>query len=181
MVDDSAKSYNNARYEQFLSLLMGNQNYIYAYILSFVPNIADADDLFQGVTMLMWRKFDDYQVGTNFRSWGVAIARNFVLKFYRDHKKQKPLTPETVEILSEEAPERLNELTDRLSVLKKCVTRLRSEDGDLIKMRYEEELTYQRIATRIGVSIQRVYQRISRIHEVLLRCVRRSLLEESAG
>jgi len=33
--------------EQFLRLLMMNDKRIYAYILSFVPNAADADDIMQ--------------------------------------------------------------------------------------------------------------------------------------
>lgn len=43
----------NQNQEQFLRLLMLNDKRIYAYILSFVPNVTDADDIMQESSAVM--------------------------------------------------------------------------------------------------------------------------------
>ncbi len=60
---------------EFLRLFVQHQQEIYAYILTLVPHIHDADDLFQEGTAVMWKKFDQFESGTNFAAWGVKVMR----------------------------------------------------------------------------------------------------------
>src|SRR5262249_54956902 len=43
----------------FLPLFLQNQRRLYAYILTLLPNRADADDVLQEASLVMWDKFDE--------------------------------------------------------------------------------------------------------------------------
>jgi len=72
---------------EFVTLLTAQQARIYAYILSLVPNFNDADDLLQDTTKLMWEKFDDFVLGTDFLAWGKKIAYYQIMDYYRNKRK----------------------------------------------------------------------------------------------
>lgn len=76
--------------ERFLKLFVPNQNRIYAFILSLVANRSDADDIMQETTVVMWRKFHKFTLGSNFASWGVRIAHYTILDF-RKRNRNAPL------------------------------------------------------------------------------------------
>ncbi|MHC5160788.1 MAG: sigma factor, partial [Planctomycetota bacterium] len=80
---------NQNKTEEFLSLLMSNQRRINSYVLSLVPNMNDADDIMQETITVLWRKFDEFQVGTNFASWGMKVAFYCVLDFRKKKAKDK--------------------------------------------------------------------------------------------
>ena len=60
--------------EQFVSLILANQLRIHGFIRSLVPNHADVEDLFQQTSIVLWRKFKDYEAGTNFAAWAMRVA-----------------------------------------------------------------------------------------------------------
>ena len=62
---------------------MSNQKRIYAFILGMVPNYQDAEDLFQETILVMWSKFDQFQRGTSFASWGATVAKYQILNARR--------------------------------------------------------------------------------------------------
>ena len=41
----------------------------------------DAEDVLQEANLVLWRKFDQYQEGTNFFAWACQIIRYEVLKY----------------------------------------------------------------------------------------------------
>lgn len=51
----------------FLRLFVRHEHEIYAYTLALVPHVHDADDLFQDGMIVMWRKFGQFRLGTNFQ------------------------------------------------------------------------------------------------------------------
>jgi len=59
---------------QFVKLFMRHQNQIYAYILTYVPHAADADDIMQEAATVAWEKFGAFQPGTDFALWVKRIA-----------------------------------------------------------------------------------------------------------
>ena len=73
--------------DKFLHLYAENQGKLYGYILSLCPNRFDADDIMQDTVSVMWRKFNDYQAGTDFIAWAITIAKFTILNFRRKQKK----------------------------------------------------------------------------------------------
>ena len=49
------------RHHLFTELITSHQSELYGYIFAVVRNRADADDLFQSVCVVLWRKFESFQ------------------------------------------------------------------------------------------------------------------------
>ena len=49
------------RHNLFSELIARHQSEIYAYIFAIVRNWEDADDLFQSVCLVLWRKFESFR------------------------------------------------------------------------------------------------------------------------
>lgn len=52
--------------EEFTRLLVQNQKRIMGLILALVPNGPDADDILQETCAVLWRRFVEFEPGTNF-------------------------------------------------------------------------------------------------------------------
>lgn len=169
---DSQKTQN------FLSLYVKNQKRIYGYILSVVSNWSDSEDIMQETTSLMWQKFDDFQEGTNFSSWGIQIAKHKIREFRRKSPKLSNLSEQVLNILANRAETYYSEPDVHLTALEKCIKKLKTGDMALIQMRYEDGTTIKDIALRLGRPIQGLYKVMARIHASLVICVRRSLATE---
>jgi len=166
---------DSSKTNEFLRLLMANQKRIYAFILAMVPNHQDADDLFQETVLLMWSKFDSFAADTSFVAWGCTIARYQILNVRKRHSVRSIRFSEAaLELLNRESDPFLEQMDSRLQALRTCIGKLPRDDHELICRRYRDETSIKSIAEQMGRSVQSVYRRIARIHDALLRCVRRA-------
>jgi len=164
---------------EFLKLFVRHQQEIYAYILTLVPHVHDADDLFQDGLLVMWKKFDQFQPGTNFAAWGVQIMRFQILDYRRNLARSKRVLMEDslFESLMNHMPTIQNETAARIEALRKCLTLLDDRAKRIIKMRYERNISMEKIALYLKISRRHVYHVLGQINSVLLRCMRRTLAE----
>ena len=68
-----------SRHEEFVALYVRHEAAVFSFVLAMVQNTADAEDIVQRASMTMWRCFDQYQSGTNFRNWAFQVAKNTAL------------------------------------------------------------------------------------------------------
>src|SRR5205814_6679679 len=64
---------------QFIRLMTRHERLVYGYILSLVPNWADADEILQETNIRLWEEFEKFQAGTNFAAWAIRVAHFQVL------------------------------------------------------------------------------------------------------
>lgn len=165
----------------FLRLFVRHQHEIYTYILALVPNVHDADDLFQNGVTVMWRKFDQFKPGTNFAAWGVRIMHYEILIYRRSLARSKRVLMEDAlfEALMDRIPTIQDEAASRIEALRKCRTLLDDRATRIIRMRYELDVSVEEIASYLKMSRRHVYHVLGQITGVLLRCMRRTLAEGS--
>jgi RNA polymerase sigma-70 factor (ECF subfamily) len=165
----------------FLGLFVKHQQEIYAYILTLVPHVNDADDLFQDGMTVMWRKFDQFKSGTNFAAWGIQIMRYQILEYRRSLARSKRVMIEDslFEALLDHMPTIQDEMAMRIEALRKCQTLLDDRAKRILKMRYEHNTPVEEVASYLKVSRRHVYHVLGQINGVLLRCMRRTLAEGS--
>ena len=169
---------NTLRDERFLRLLMTNQNRIYAFILALVHNCADADDIMQETTTLIWRKFDEFEPHTDFIAWALTIARYKTLQYLDKYRDDRVLfSARLLEMIQEQMPKKLEGTGERKKALKKCLAKLGEYDQRLVVMRYQNKLTIKKVAALIGVSVHIMYRTMARIHKSLRICIRGTLAE----
>src|SRR5436305_6726193 len=73
----------------FLRLFLQNERRLYAYILTLLPNRADADDVLQEVSLVLWDKFDAEHPPDHFTAWGCRIAYFKILDFYKKRSRSR--------------------------------------------------------------------------------------------
>ena len=165
-----------AKEEAFMRSFLQSERRFLAYILSLVPNLADAEDLLQDACATMWRKYDEFEPGTNFASWGIAISRYQVLRYRRKALSSKVVFNEPIMMQIAEAAEALSSQdTVRTEALESCLAKLRDNDRELIRLKYFAENSTRETARQVDRSVESVYKSLSRIRDQLLFCIRRSI------
>ncbi len=164
--------------EHFLRLLMGNQDKIYAFILSMIHNSNDADDVMQDTITFMWRNFNDYTPGSSFIAWGISVARNLVLKYFEKSRHSKlsfsPDIGRKIELLT---TQKLESHENRYDALQNCLKKISTQSFELLKMRYVKKKSTKNIAIERGIAPHTMYRIMGKIHEVLQHCIKNTLFE----
>ena len=163
------KKENNVEQKAFIALLVPNQMRIQAFILTLVPNLSDAEDIYQDTISTMWDKISTFEKGTDFVAWAVTIAKYKVLEFRSRQKKSKlQFTDNIHEKLESAATSKMSIVQDRLDLLKRCIQKLSGKERDLLKMRYSEDLSFQKMSLRIGKTASALYRIMAVIHSKLI-------------
>lgn len=162
---------NDEMYERFLHLLMKTQKSIFGYILSMMPHHSVAEDILQETIMIMWRKFPEYQHGTNFKAWGFKIARLNVMKFHRDSRNRRmKFSTEALENITA-AHDSTKNSNDVIALLNDCIGKLNERDKKLIEMRYCDQMKIKQIALILQRPIYGMYKAMAKVHHLLSRCI----------
>jgi RNA polymerase sigma-70 factor (ECF subfamily) len=163
----------------FGKLLIQYQPRIYGFIRSLVPNRADAEDLLQETASVLWRKFAEFDQGSNFLAWALSVARYQVLYFYQKSKRDVlRFSEEFVDAVSADTVAESVRLAGLEEMLSKCLSRLSAEDRQLLAARYMEELAPKTLAARLGRPLKTIYSALDRIRRALTECIRHRLIRE---
>lgn len=173
-MDDQEKM----RHDLFVRLLSGHSSRIFGFILSLVFNRNDADDIFQETSVVLWRRFDEFEEDTNFQAWACRIAYLHVMNFRRKHKKSRLLSDRALEMIAEDALANADYAEQQEEALAQCLGKLDRKDRELIEQRYYRRLASKEIAETQSKSIHSIYRSLVRIHAILLRCVKLTLATE---
>jgi RNA polymerase sigma-70 factor, ECF subfamily len=121
----------------------------------------------------LWRKFDQYEPGSNFFAWACQIIRYEVLK-YREKRARaaRLLDPDVFDRLAEVAVKQMEHLDEfHRRALVDCMERLSAGDRDLMRKRYSEALQVRAIAAAMNRSPNAVSKSLGRIRRLLLDCI----------
>ena len=161
-----------SRKAEFAEYLRQDQTRLYGYIHSLVRDLNDADDLFQQTTLVLWKKFGEFDPQGNFFAWACGIARFEIANFLRGRCRQRLYFSDELNLLLIEAQtEASEELEDRRATLAACIEALRQRDRELLVECYGDVATVPQVADRRGRSPQSVYNSLRRIRRALFECV----------
>lgn len=169
--------------EEFVALYVRHEPAVFSFVLAMVRNTADAEDVVQRASMTMWRCFDQYQPGTNFRNWAFQIAKNAALNHLTKVRRDRHVFGEKlITMLAEEAEERADHLDARRRALDHCVEKLPEREHQLVAGCYAEGATIRAFAEQAGESPNKIYKQLNRIRKQLAECIERRLgLEEEVA
>jgi RNA polymerase sigma-70 factor, ECF subfamily len=163
--------------EEFDGLYSAHEMQLFSYILALTGNVSVAEDVFQETCVVMWQKFSDFEIGTNFAAWARSIAHNMVMRHHRQTGKQPLLLgDEFVEMMSAVRSRRAVLRDQRSEALQRCLGKLGPRDRELLACRYGgDDLTIKQTAEKLRRPANTVYKALRRIRASLLECVRRTL------
>lgn len=169
------------RTDRFAGLLHECRQDLFAFIFSLVQHRADAEDVFQQTTLVLWSKFDEFIPGTNFAAWSTRVAHLTARDFLRSRRRSIPcFSDELLEsIASAYRPLGRDGHATRSEALAQCLEKLSRKDRGLVELCYSRERNFVEIAKSEQRSVGAVYQALCRIRKNLYRCVCRALAMES--
>ena len=178
---DEAEARPMDKNKQFLRLFLQNERRIYAYVLTLLPNRADADDVLQDASIAMWDRFDADAPPGDFLAWARRVAYHKVLDFYKKTQRaQARLSRIFVARLAETAATQCEalQLDDRRTALASCLEKLPQRDRDLLTRRFADGATTQSTSEQLGRSVDAVYKALAKLRQSLFDCVQNTLARE---
>jgi len=164
--------------EQFLPLFLAAQSDLRAFIGATVRDRALREDVFQEVAMVLWRSFDRYDASRSFGAWARGVAARKILEDRRVRARLPDYcTLETLEVLSEsfEMQEAQSGWAEREQALAYCLELLPERSAKVMSAKYGRGEAAEQIAGDMGLTLEAVYQALSRVRKQLRECVQRRL------
>lgn len=165
-------------HEEFARLFSRHARRIYAFAMTLVFSHHDAEEVFQNTSVVLWDKFRDFRPGSNFFAWASRIAYFEALNLFKQQRRAPLLSEQAMETLADEAIALSDQSTDRVEALSDCLARLAAADREMIQDRYFYQRAPKQIAEHRCRSLDSIYRALSRIHNLLLNCVERTLARE---
>jgi RNA polymerase sigma-70 factor (ECF subfamily) len=165
---------NNALQEaEFVGQIASLQAELHAFIISLMPGTEGAEDVVQETNLVLWEKRKTFKPGTNFRAWAFQTARYKVMGHRRKLANLGFLIfdDDLAEQLAEECEAEPEELTTRMDALKKCLTRLKETERQLIEHRYMADSNLDDFAQKSGRSADSLRVTLFRIRAGLKKCM----------
>ena len=167
---------------EFIQLLTSHQSRLYAYALSLLGNRQQAQDVMQETNLVLWRKADQFQPGTNCAAWMMKVAYYQVLDHRRKLNKQAIFIgdDEFLDKLAEEASDSSEVMEEQRDALRACLEKLPDRQRDLVRRRYSEGASIKSVAQQIGSVASAVKQTLYRARTSLIDCARHHMREQAS-
>jgi len=159
------------KHQQFAERLIRNQNRVFRYLISLVPNRADAEELFQQTCLTLWENWERYDSELDFVPWACGIAHNHVRNFMRKEQgRPVALDTDVVELLAKCAESMVVHEDDKLAALRLCLNSLTLTNRTLIEGYYGGR-SVEELASGTSVTPKSVYKLLHKIRQALHDCV----------
>lgn len=168
--------------EEFVRLLARAQYGLHAFVTTLIPNRSDADDLLQDVSLVLWKKFDQFDRDCDFLKWACGIAYREALKHRRTAARKKQWLSEAVmDQLAQEAavdPVWLNPTDVRHEALEHCLEKLGPRERGVIDQRYRLGRSVVEMAESESRPVSTVYKQLAKCRALLSDCVRAQMAQQ---
>ena len=154
--------------------------HVYRYIYFLVPRKADADEVMQETSVVLWQKFEEFQPDRDFTRWACGIARLVELESLRKQRRFiVGFDEQLIKELSIRREERYELLEIRQEFLEECKEQLDQQDLNLLDRYYNSQESAQDAAEKKGCTRRNIYQRLGTIRKLLFQCIERKMSEDS--
>lgn len=164
--------------EIFFKLFEDHQKRLYAFIRSMVFSAHDADEIMQETSIVIWKKMEEFQLGTNFLAWSFRIARFQVMNFQKKAvhaKKRVAFSEELMQELADTREKMEPELGHKWDVLDQCRRKLKEKDQKLLEQVYGLGMDVEELAKSLGRKATSIYRSLRRIRMSLEKCVEKQM------
>lgn len=167
----------------FIRLLMENERRIYAYIRTLLGNSADAEDVLQETSIILWDKFSEFDSENgNFIAWSFKTAFYTAQNYRRKKGRSKVVFSDKLfDAIADRAATLVPELDERQEHLAVCIEKLPQADRKLLKLRYDLNSSVEAAAEQCGRTTQAIYKALSRMRAALFQCINRAMQADDTG
>ena len=167
------------RLDRCLELLAAHQQRLYLFVAALVPSPADAEEVLQETNIVIWKKFEQFDLespGSDFLSWAYRIASLEVRDHLRRRSRSVPsFSPAVLEQLAVTSQQEQGSLEERREALTTCLEQLPPRDRELLDACYAPGAQVNQIAEQHDRTPTSVYRSLRRIRGWLANCIERKL------
>jgi len=165
--------------DAFLQEFLPAREELLAFTFSMLSSYAEAEDVFQEASLLLWREFDTFTPGTNFRAWARKVIYYKVLSARARGGREKVWTPEVFEALDRGFDATTTPFAQMKDALSECLRKLSESARRLILYKYEQGRSIRQIAQLLDRSEAGTKTMLHKIRRKLANCVRKALQLEA--
>jgi RNA polymerase sigma-70 factor (ECF subfamily) len=159
---------------QFIQLMVSHEIRLRAFALSLTGNWDVAEDVLQDALCVLWEKFHEFRPGTSFMAWAGRVVYLKALEQRRRQGKGAAFGDEFLRSVADEATGLSDEMHERQRLLERCVAKLRAEQRELLRLRYDQGTDIVAIARTLHRTAGSVREALRRIRKALFDCVNRA-------
>lgn len=168
--------------DQFAEQFLLSQRRVYAYIVSMLPNRTDAEEVFQQTSLILWRKWAEFDAEREFDRWACGIAHNEIRNYIRRADRGCiSLTEAMLDTLGESLLANKPRPDNRIDALEKCLEELSASHQELVERCYRRDEKPIELAKQLGLAPATLYMKLHRIRRALVECVERRRAAEGAS
>ena len=166
--------------EAFVRLFGLNQGRVFGYIVTLLPCWADAEDVLQHTSIVLWKKFDQFDPSADFARWACGVAYREVLKYLKQQRRRRQIFSEAMlEKIAHARIAHSDLLEKRRLAMDDCVALLPPDDRDIIEhYYYQGKKTAAEVAKELCRPTDTVLHALVRIRGALHRCIDKSVSSE---
>lgn len=138
-----------------------------SHAFRYAKNRTEAEDIAQDAMLRAWQKRATLRKSEARKSWLGTIVRNEAL---REFARKRPAPTDTLETWQGRDDERVLATVERAD-LHAALERLNKRDRQLVRLRYDEDMTQEAIAHRLGIPLGTVKVRLHRVRAKLRRAI----------
>lgn len=162
---------------EFVKQLITAEPRLRAFLYTLLPGTTEVDEVMQEVSVVLWKKYDQFDPETTFLRWAYVVARYEVMAYRRRKARDRHVfSDELLECMEEEYSRESEQLEERRETLQGCLAKLPDEKRSLIMAYYGANLQGENIAKRISCSLDTLYKRVSRIRNILKTCMQSAIV-----
>jgi RNA polymerase sigma-70 factor (ECF subfamily) len=155
---------------------------IFRFIYQRIGEQTGSADICSQVFLKALQKLGKYQFqGVPFSAWLYRIASNEVTQYFRDHKKNRTVSIEDIQLndIMDEVQEQANEQWSKNLLV--CLDQLKEEELQLIEMRFFEKRAFKEIADILDITESNAKVKTYRILEKLKKKLLQLPLDPPSG
>ncbi len=154
-------------------LLLQHRKVLFAYLLAIVRDHARAEDLFQEVSLVVLRRWEEFGPVRDFWPLAREVARRQALAALRQGGREPILLSEAALDAVDRGFDAVAPGTDaRQDALRDCLKSLPDLWRKILRLRYWNDLSVSEVAARLARSENTVSVTLNRIRSRLADCVR---------
>ena len=157
--------------DEYIRLIGGVQIELLRYLTALLGDFEAANNALQETNVVLWQKMDEFVLGTNFQAWATKIAYWQARAYARDLAREKLVFSEEFVVDLADCHDQMTSTDESLKALQLCLQRLRSEDRDLIAMRYGNDFSIQQMSGRLQKSPAAIKGALQRVRRKLRACI----------
>lgn len=156
--------------QTFVQQIKDNQNLIHKVCRIYTSCLDDHNDLFQEITIQLWKAYPQFRGDSKFTTWAYRVALNTAITLFRKKKRDIDTTEINTNIHSIDSTEYNFEEEEQLKVMYKAIHQLGDIEKALVFM-YLEDKDYKEISETLGISEVNARVKMNRVKTKLKQII----------